>query len=386
MAITYISTSTSVVGTNVTAAANTLTVVAAGATRISTFGYALANINTSDNCDVRVDGTLIGDSGGVRLLSNGTTDNHSLTVGQSGVVIGDSTYGAYVDGADGLILNYGEIGSNDGYGAYVDGPSSSLINYGAIYSTNDYGAFVSGTNCSLLNFGTITSNSDSLAAVRFFSLDTGKLENHGTISGKFYAILGSEDDDFVVNHGALIGRVNLGGGNDLFNGSGGSAASVDTGTGTDTLRGGASDDTLSGSFDNDRVIGNGGDDQLFGGSEADTLRGGDGDDFMNGGAGLDVLTGGAGADRFVWSSLAEMGTSLQSDRVTDFTSGEDQIDLDAIAGLTFVGNAAFSNVAGQMRYAKFTGQLQIDNNGDGVADAFLQLTPGNVLVADDLIF
>jgi hypothetical protein len=57
----------------------------------------------------------------------------------------------------------------------------------------------------------------------------------------------------------------------------------------------------------------------------------------------------------------------------------------AIAGLSFVGSAVFSSVVGQVRYAKAAGQLQIDQNGDGVGDFFLQLDPGTVLVAGDLV-
>ena len=53
--------------------------------------------------------------------------------------------------------------------------------------------------------------------------------------------------------------------------------------------------------------------------------------------------------------------------------------------MSFVGSAAFSLVAGQMRYAKAAGQLQIDSNGDGVGDFFLQFDPGTVLVAGDLV-
>jgi len=64
-------------------------------------------------------------------------------------------------------------------------------------------------------------------------------------------------------------------------------------------------------------------DLLVGGAGADTLSGGDGADVLMDGGGQDRLTGGAGADIFV---LAADG---QPDRITDFTPGQDRLDLSA---------------------------------------------------------
>ncbi|MBP0001919.1 MAG: M10 family metallopeptidase C-terminal domain-containing protein, partial [Cyanobacteria bacterium SID2] len=61
---------------------------------------------------------------------------------------------------------------------------------------------------------------------------------------------------------------------------------------------------------------------IVGTSEYDILTGSDGDDELMGLEGMDVLTGGAGLDRFVYTSL---GDGL--DLITDFTLGEDQIDI-----------------------------------------------------------
>jgi hypothetical protein len=55
-----------------------------------------------------------------------------------------------------------------------------------------------------------------------------------------------------------------------------------------------------------------------------TLSGGAGADTLFAGSASDILTGGAGADRFVFTQCGDPG------RITDFTSGEDLIDLSAL--------------------------------------------------------
>lgn len=75
----------------------------------------------------------------------------------------------------------------------------------------------------------------------------------------------------------------------------------------------------------EEVIGSDYDDDLNGSSKSDTLNGGSGIDRLNGGSGSDELAGGVGADVF------EFATSLGKsniDRVTDFESGIDSIELD----------------------------------------------------------
>ena len=79
------------------------------------------------------------------------------------------------------------------------------------------------------------------------------------------------------------------------------------------------DDTVFGGADNDKLIAGSGTDELFGGAGADSL---------NGGLGDDTLTGGADADTFYFNG------AFGTDTITDFTDGEDAIDLTAITGIT----------------------------------------------------
>jgi serralysin len=81
----------------------------------------------------------------------------------------------------------------------------------------------------------------------------------------------------------------------------------------------ATDNRIDGGIGADSLSGAGGNDQLFGM---------DGNDVLSGGTGNDVLRGGAGEDTFVFA------TGFGTDRVTDFTSGSDLIDLRGLAAVT----------------------------------------------------
>ncbi len=111
--------------------------------------------------------------------------------------------------------------------------------------------------------------------------------------------------------------------------------------GANTLKGGGGDDQLFGSGNtpgegNDKLYGGDGDDmltvtssgmnELHGGNGDDTITGGGGVDTINGGAGDDQMTGNGGADIFVFSP----GDGDGDDIITDFTAGEDKINLRAL--------------------------------------------------------
>lgn len=75
---------------------------------------------------------------------------------------------------------------------------------------------------------------------------------------------------------------------------------------------------------------------LTGGAGGDLLSGGAGSDSLSGGAGADVLRDGAGSDRMAGGTGADvfvLGRDGVADAITDFTPGEDRIDLSAWAGL-----------------------------------------------------
>lgn len=124
----------------------------------------------------------------------------------------------------------------------------------------------------------------------------------------------------------------------------------------------------------ENAVGGSARDLLWGNEVANRLNGGGGNDVLNGFEGADTLTGGTGADTFAFSTLG------LGDRITDFVSGTDKIDLSAYAGtLAFVGGAAFSG-AGQVRYSG--GVLSIDLDGNGIADVSITTA---AVAAGDLI-
>lgn len=202
-----------------------------------------------------------------------------------------------------------------------------------------------------------------------------------------------DDRPDTVTGGAGSDWIETGGGSDMVNGGGG-ADRIDTGEGGDTIDAGYGDDHVSagdggdyvlGRFGDDRIDGGDGDDTVIGGWGDDRLFGGAGDDVLAGEQGRDTLTGGAGADRFAFFAATDTNAAYGIDIITDFDAGAgDRIDLSAIdadiaaAGdqaFAFVGTAAFSGRAGELRAAVDAGMLRIegDIDGDRVADLVVLL-------------
>ncbi len=163
--------------------------------------------------------------------------------------------------------------------------------------------------------------------------------------------------------------------------------------GNDLLQGGGGADTLAGATGADTLAGGAGNDSLLGGQGADVLQGNQGADVISGGLGSDVLTGGRDADSFVFASRAE----VIGDRITDFSlAGGDTINLSRIdassaargnQAFDFIGRAAFSGEAGELRIVLRNGEtrVQADLNGDGRADFALVLTGEKILTAEDFV-
>jgi Ca2+-binding RTX toxin-like protein len=125
-----------------------------------------------------------------------------------------------------------------------------------------------------------------------------------------------------------------------------------------------------------------------------------------GGAGADTLianlvanhlTGNGGVDTFKWMTTGDAGTGSFADTVLDFVRGTDKIDLsnlDAQPGtagqqdFSFIGTAAFHNVAGEVRYDVTGGSAHIfaDVDGNGTADMEIILTNITTLAATDFNF
>lgn len=171
------------------------------------------------------------------------------------------------------------------------------------------------------------------------------------------------------------------------------------GTGADLLNGDTGIDILIGGDDADRLFGGADADLLDGGAANDQLFGEAGDDAMVGGFGIDAMTGGAGADSFIFRTGDTGITRATADRILDFTQGApgigDRLDLaqiDAIAGgtddaFTFIGTAAFSGAAGEVRYQVLSGTTYVYATTDAVAgiDLVIRLDGALTLTAADFV-
>jgi Ca2+-binding RTX toxin-like protein len=214
---------------------------------------------------------------------------------------------------------------------------------------------------------------------------------------------GMEDNDIlsgregadILSGGIGADQLDGGSGSDIasyYTGISGVAVNLTTGTASggdaagDTL---TSIEGLSGS--------NLGNDSLAGNAGANVLRGWGGDDALTGAGGKDTLIGGAGADRFIYGSVFDSAVGANADVIADFSHGQgDRIDLSAIdadtgaAGnqaFSFIGTAAYTGVAGQLRthVAGAVTTIAGDVNGDGVSDFHIQLTGAIGLVAADFV-
>lgn len=162
------------------------------------------------------------------------------------------------------------------------------------------------------------------------TLKGGKGKDIGEGGGGADTILGQAGND-TLNGGAGNDTVEGGDGKDEITGGVGAdvlkgQAGDDTlkgGTKADELTGGKGADDLSGQKGNDDLEGNQGKDVLEGGDGKDTLDGGKGNDELKGQKGNDTLTGGKGKDVFVFAKKGG------KDTITDFTNGEDKLDLSA---------------------------------------------------------
>ena len=120
-----------------------------------------------------------------------------------------------------------------------------------------------------------------------------------------------------------------------------------------------------------------GDDMVSSGAGDDVVLAGSGNDTIIGGLGADNLTGGEGSDMFAFSAGDFQVGGFTADFVTDFTPGEDIIELSGF-GITDPGSLSFITVAegdaidlGSGRFIVLEGLSQSDLlPGDIVATEF----------------
>ncbi len=151
---------------------------------------------------------------------------------------------------------------------------------------------------------------------------------------------------------------------------------------------------ILGNDNNNTLRGTSGSDILIGMGGKDVLNGGAGADILIGGAGQDTLTGGAGADAFVFTAIGDSTTSAP-DLITDFTHGQDKIDLSSIdANTALAGHQAFhfgatpghtGDIVTHYDAAHNRTVIDLYVNADATRDSEIWLSGNHALTASDFL-
>lgn len=261
------------------------------------------------------------------LVNHGTIAVKASGVAR-GVDQGENSSGALYEINHGKIVVHG-AGGSVGIQNYMDAhPAVSqpvMINTGTITVTDTTAALDSAgiqinlsSRAKVWNTGTITADfavqvirGSSYSPVLEYNLG---LSNSGTLNGE---VVMSSYDDTLVNSGKITGNVNMGGGNDVFDGRAGQLLGRLSGyDGDDILLAGAGDQVIDGGFGND------------------VLSGGSGSDTLIGGAGQDMFRFGVGFGADVIADLG-MGGGRETIAITGYNAAQAIVQQGADVLITF---------------------------------------------------
>jgi Ca2+-binding RTX toxin-like protein len=379
--------------------------------------------------------TLVGGAGNDTLTGGSHSDTADYSTSTSAVTVNLSVTTAQDTGGAGIdTLSSIESVIGSAYSDVLTGGSSANTIVGG--EGDDTMAGGAGGDWLLGNLG-----NDSIAGEDNADLIEGH-EGNDTLSGDAGndTVFGGDGDDLVsggTSHDSLDGGAGndtvvadqgddtLAGGSGIdtadYSGFGGAvivnlqnaaaqdtnAAGIDMLSGFENAVGGVGNDHFTGSTGAnlirgqdgaDVLVGIGGNDTLEGGNGNDNIQGGNGDDVLIGGAGREVMVGGGGNDIFRFLSVTDTAVGGQRDKINDFTTGNDLVDLAAVdadanasgdQAFGFIGSAAFSGLAGQLRQYQVTSSgvtiVEGDVNGDGATDFQIQFQGLLTLTAADFV-
>lgn len=268
-----------------------------------------------------------------------------LLIGKDSKITSD--YGVTFASSGGQMTNNGAIDAvNQGLMMYSD--KVTLKNNGSIDGFTAVQSF--GDNAKIVN-----SADGELKGSTYAISTTGDgdmvIDNAGLLKGSVAAIYGGDAKMQVINTGKIVGDVEMGGGNDIFDNRGGEfkftvkggagndtyyidKAGIDIEedvmlAGTDTVKSTVSYSLASSGnegLENLTALGQG-NIKLTGNDLGNRLTGNDGNNRIAGGMGDDMLIGDKGADIFVFK------TGYAQDTIKDFQNGIDRIDVSDWAGM-----------------------------------------------------
>lgn len=333
-------------------------------------GFRAIYENGTLNTKVTLEGRISGSDSGV--YSTGT--NFNLTVAHGGKLTASSYAAATSYGTNFALTNDGWIQGTGATAVRLHGDAAHVVNNARITAdSNASGIFITGDAARIENEkgGTISGGIGI-----WFAQDEdaiGHLTNNGKIvSLRDQAVVGSNGQDVMINHGKIVGTVGLGNGDDRFDNRGGTISVKDirghggddtlitddaayklvelAGGGNDTVKStvsykldadsevenlvliGGKNLKATGSANAEHITGNAGNNRILGLSGSDTIAGNRGNDR---------ITGGSDADDFVFR------TGDGRDVITDFEHASDELYLGSWHKL-----ASFDDV---MDHAKFKG-------------------------------
>ena len=208
-----------------------------------------------------------------------------------------------------------------------------------------------------------------------------------------------------IAFGAVIENATGGAGNDKITGNAGNNF-LDGGTGSDSLYGGSGadtifggdgfdlivsgdgDDVINGNKNEDTIFGGAGNDSIWGGRGFDSIDGGDGNDSISGDLGKDTITGGPGNDHFQYLKPVDGFNNI--DTITDYTGGQDVIELSAAIFTVYAGQiGSYVTTSSFLTYDSTTGILAYDADGVGAGApltvAILGVTTHPTLLGNDFL-
>ncbi|UVC10296.1 calcium-binding protein [Rhizobium sp. TH2] len=314
-----------------------------------------ATVGDSDlakNNIFNIDGSVIGMEFAAFIGGEGS----EIHVGETGFLQGG--WGAGMSGLEQVLVNNGLIVGGGGIGVFVQASTDGkIVNNGKILGSQYAIDVAQGDGLSITNGrnGIISGNNIAIT-IDLQTGDANRIVNLGLINvtgSSTTSIVDAEGNINIRNKGTISGGVDLGEGDDVFNGLGGTMVrgfvigglgndtmfvdsadlglSEEIGEGTDTIKSAISY-TLDLNVENLTLLGkknidgtgNSENNILHGNAGDNTLNGDMGDDSIYGHRGDDELTGSSGSDTFFF------GTKDGNDTITDFVSGAvDLINLSA---------------------------------------------------------
>lgn len=312
---------------------------------LGVFSTAMSLAGDNANVEIGSKGELSGKIGIKSLGDNAKISN-------SGVISAD-TAGVEIHGSHSSMVNHGGLSSSAGAALSVlNVDRFSFVNDGEMSGVRGIYSEATDLSVKLGKHSVIETSGTTIESLTELG-DTAHIVNKGALSsdGNIFSLVidGRDGEETIRNSGTIDGSLSLGGGDDRYDGRGGSVSGVIAGgLGADTYWlsskndyvrevNGEGFDTLKTSFSfrlgNDQSIemlqligkgnfnlhGNDSDNALAGNSGRNHLFSEAGSDSLSGGQGRDFLTGGDGNDMFVFYKGAD------KEIVTDFTDGVDKI-------------------------------------------------------------